>query len=257
MSCIVLVALLLGHWGEVGHHWPSRAERSLDPWWTAWVTSGQTTETVESVIAHDIAARGGIEKMHALHTIRQQGLLITGRDTSRLVMENRLPDAMRMEITSGGQTLLRAYDGRTGWQRAPGSAAANLMTPAEQKNISHEADVMTALVDYAAKGNRVALAGTELVEGRDTYKVQVTLRDSTSYMYFIDRETWLPVKWQGGPWETAYRSFLDIGGVKFPSRFETVERGATAAAPVTLVITSGVANPPLSDGRFAPPAEAR
>jgi hypothetical protein len=77
------------------------------------------------------------------------------------------------------------------------------------------------------------------------------------FTYFIDHETWLPVKWQGGPWETMYRSFIDVGGVKFPSRFETTERGSTVASPVILVITSGVANPPLPDARFAPPAGAR
>jgi len=228
-----------------------------DIWWTAWITSGQTQETVESVIAHDIAARGGADRMHALRTVRQLGLLINGKDTSQLVMEDKLPDAMRMEITQAGKTLLRAYDGRTGWQKVPGATTANLMTPAEQKNISHEADLLSGLVDYAAKGNKVALTGTELVEGRDAYKVQVTLRDSTVYTYFIDRETWLPVKWQGGPWETMYRSFIDVGGVKLPSRFETTERGSTVASPVVLVITKATANPPLPDARFAPPAGAR
>jgi hypothetical protein len=228
-----------------------------DIWWTAWITSGQTQETVESVIAHDIAARGGADRMHALRTVRQLGLLINGKDTSSLVIEDKLPDAMRMEITQAGKTLVRAYDGRTGWQKVPGGNAANLMTPAEQKNISHEADLMSGLVDYAAKGNKVALTGTESVEGRDAYKVQVTLRDSTVFTYFIDRETWLPVKWQGGPWETMYRAFIDVGGVKFPSRFETTERGATVASPVVLVITKGIANPPLPDSRFAPPEGAR
>lgn len=222
-----------------------------------WITSGQPTETAESVIAHDIAARGGEAHIHALHTVRQVGLLINGQDTSHLVIESKLPDAMRMEITQAGKTLVRAYDGRTGWQRVPDSQTPNLMTPAEEKNISHEADLLGGLVDYAAKGNRVALVGTETVEGREAYKVQVTLKDSTVYTYFIDRTTWLPVKWQGGPWETFYRTFIDIGGVKFGSRFETTERGGTAAAPTVLVITSAVANPALSDSRFAPPAGAR
>lgn len=214
-------------------------------------------ETVDSVIAHDIAARGGLDRIHALRTVRQVGLLINGKDTSHLVIESKLPDAMRMEITQAGKTLVRAYDGRTGWQRVPGSATANLMTPAEEKSISHEADVLGGLVDYAAKGNRVALTGTEAVEGREAYKVQVTLKDSTVFTYDIDRATSLPVKWQGGPWETFYLKFIDIGGVKFPSRFETSQRGGTAAAPTVLVITSAVANPSLPDSRFAPPAGAR
>ncbi|HZS58046.1 MAG TPA: hypothetical protein VFA43_02170 [Gemmatimonadaceae bacterium] len=223
---------------------------------SVWVTSGQTVETVESVIQHDIAARGGEDKIHALHTVRQTGLLINGKDTSRLVIESKLPDAMRMEITSGGKTLVRGYDGRTGWQKAPGQPV-NLMTPAEQKNISHEADLLSGLVDYAAKGNKVTLAGTEQVEGRDAYKVQVMLRDSTTFTYFIDRQTWLPVKWQGGPWETMYRSFIDVGGVKIPSRFETTQRGSTVAPPTVLAITSAVANPKLADSRFSPPADAK
>lgn len=276
MNPTLLALALLGHWGDVGHRLigaaaaaalPSEmpvffrdaagARMLRDIWWTAWMTSGQPVETVESVIQHDIAARGGEDKMHALRTVRQTGYLINGKDTSRLVIESKLPDAMRMEITSGGQTLVRAYDGRTGWQKVPGQTTANLMTPAEQKNISHEADLLSGLVDYAAKGNKVALTGTELVEGRDAYKVQVTLRDSTIFTYFIDRESWLPVKWQGGPWETRYRSYIDVGGVKIPSRFETTQRGSTVAPPTILAITSAVANPKLSDARFAPPADAK
>jgi hypothetical protein len=228
-----------------------------DIWWTAWVTSSQTSETVESVIQHDIAARGGADKIHALRTVRQSGLLINGKDTSRLVIESKLPDAMRMEITSGGKTLVRAYDGRTGWQKVPDQNTTNLMTPAEQKNISHEADLMSGLVDYVAKGNKVALTGTELIEGHEAYKVQVTLRDSTVFTYFIDRTSWLPVKWQGGPWETMYRSFIDVGGVKIPSRFETTQRGSTVATPTVLLITTAVANPNLPDSRFAPPSDAK
>jgi hypothetical protein len=223
----------------------------------AWITNGQPTETAESVIARNITARGGIDRIHALRTVRQVGLLINGSDTSRLVIESKPPDAYRLEVTQAGKTLVRAYDGRTGWQLVPGSQTANLMTPAEEKSISHEADILGGLVDYAAKGNRVALMGIESVEGRETYKVQVTLKDSTVYTYDIDRDTWLVVRWQGGPWETLYQNYIDIGGVKFASRFETSQRGGTAAAPTVLVIRSGVANPPLSDSRFAPPAGAR
>src|SRR5262249_33579697 len=143
------------------------------------------------------------------------------------------------------------------WQKAPGAATANLMTPAEQRNISHEADLLGGYIDYIAKGNKIALTGTETVEGHDTYKLQVTLKDSTVFTYFIDRETWLPVKWQGGPWETMYRSFIDVGGFKIPSRFETTQRGSTVASPVVLVITSAVANPRVPDVDFTPPANAR
>jgi hypothetical protein len=189
-----------------------------DIWWTAWVTSGQTVETAESVVAHDLAARGGADRIHALRTVRQVGFLINGRDTSRFEIESKLPDAVREEITQKGKTLVRAFDGRTGCRRVPGSGSANLMTPAEQKDIAHEADVLTPLVDYAAKGNRVTLLGTESVEGRDAYRVQVTLRDSTVVVYDIDRATYLPIRWQGGPWAPPIRHFRTPGLRRPPAR---------------------------------------
>jgi hypothetical protein len=233
-----------------------------DLWWTAWVTSG--AQGVDSIVARDIAARGGIEKIRALQTVRQTGFLTLGsHDTARLVVEHKVPHEMRMELTMAGKTLVRAFDGRTGWQVAPfgGDTTARRMTPDEQHNIAREADLAGPLVDYAIKGNAVELAGVERVGGRDAYKLKVTFPDGDAHYYYIDRESYLPVKWEGSRlengktvvYESYFRSYRDVGGVKLPARIESGTKGV-ASAPNVMVINDAVANPALDESRFAPPS---
>lgn len=58
------------------------------------------------------------------------------------------------------------------------------------------------LVDYAATGTKVELVGTEKVEGRDTYKVKITLKSGQALHVWIDPETFLETKIEGQPNET-------------------------------------------------------
>ncbi len=242
-----------------------------DIWWTAWVTSGATPgaepgDSVDAIIARVIAARGGLANMRALQSVKLKGLfLLSRRDTAAELIEYKLPNEMRMQLTEGGKTLLRVFDGRTGWQVAPGDTTPTRMSPDEQQNISHEADLLGPLVDYRAKGAAVALIGTEPVRGRDAYKLRVTLSDGAQHVYFIDRGTSLPVKWEGTvthdgkpqTYESFFESYVDVGGVKFPSRIESGTKGGTAAPPVVILITSAVAVPAIAESRFAPPANLR
>jgi hypothetical protein len=55
------------------------------------------------------------------------------------------------------------------------------------------------LVDYAATGTKVELVGTEKVEGRDTYKVKITMKSGQALHVWIDPETFLETKIEGQP----------------------------------------------------------
>jgi len=50
-------------------------------------------------------------------------------------------------------------------------------TADEMKVASMQADLDGPLVDYAAKGTKVELAGMEKVEDRDTYKLTLTMKE--------------------------------------------------------------------------------
>jgi hypothetical protein len=55
------------------------------------------------------------------------------------------------------------------------------------------------LVDYAAKGTRIDLDGIEKVDGRDAYKLKLTLKNGEAMHVWIDAETFLEAKIEGTP----------------------------------------------------------
>ena len=60
-----------------------------------------------------------------------------------------------------------------------------------------QGDLDGPLVDYAAKGTRIELAGMEKVEGRDTYKLKLTMKNGAALHVWIDAETFPEAKIEG------------------------------------------------------------
>ena len=65
------------------------------------------------------------------------------------------------------------------------------------KTTAMQGDLDGPLVDYAAKGTRIELAGMEKVEGRDTYKLKLTMKNGAALHVWIDAETFPEAKIEG------------------------------------------------------------
>ena len=72
-------------------------------------------------------------------------------------------------------------------------------TADETKSASEQADLDGPLVDYAAKGTVVELAGMGKVNGRDNYRLKLTLKSGYSFHVWIDAQTFLESKIEGTP----------------------------------------------------------
>jgi hypothetical protein len=219
-------------------------------------------QTVEEVLARSLAARGGAAKLLSVTTRRETGRIALGAGNEwPFTVEHKRPSSLRMEIALQGAPLVRAFDGRRGWQKAPQASHAEPLTADDLHNIANEADFDGALVDTAAKG-KAELLGKEPVGGRDAYKVQVTLTGGDVYDYYIDSASHLPIHWMGShringkpvAFETDFNDYRDVGGVKYP--FETVSwlKGNTSKQRILLAKIE--VNPPIDDARFADPSAA-
>jgi hypothetical protein len=122
-----------------------------------------------------------------------------------------------------------------------------------------------------AKGTRVELAGTEQVEGRDTYKLKLTMKDGNTTHIWIDAETFLEAKMEGQsrrldgvehPVEIYYRDYRRVDGLQIPYLLETMVLPVTRTAagpkdppvPVEkIVIEKITVNPKLDDSLFLKP----
>jgi hypothetical protein len=119
------------------------------------------------------------------------------------------------------------------------------------------------LVDYARKGTRIELAGTEKVEGRNAYWLHLTQADGHQINLWIDAATFLDVKVDGEPRRLDnrmhkvaifYRDFKRVDGVQVPMTLETVVDGVRPSRKITFKTVT--VNPSLTEALFTKPQVA-
>ena len=178
-------------------------------------------------------------------------------------LEMKRPRKSRLEIDFAGKTAVQVYDGQNGWKLRPYLNRNDVepFTAEEAKSEAAKADLEGPLVDYAAKGTRVALEGTEPVDGHNAYKLKLTMKNGDVQHIWVDAHTFLDVKVEGAPrrmdgrMHTVYvyqRDFRPVqGGVLVPFALETVVDGYPGTHK--MVIEKVGLNPKLDDALFTKP----
>ena len=258
------------------------------------------------IVAKNVAARGGLEAWRAVKTMTLSGKMGAGGNQratlqvptqaqatvaasktqkaqlpSRRVDEVYLPFVMELargrkmhlELQVGGKTALQVYDGVNGWKLRPYLNRLEVEPYAadEAKIASVQSELDGPLVDYAAKGTRVDLDGTEKVEDRDTYKLKLTLKSGDVTHVWVDAQSFLETKVEGEPRrldgtfhpvEVYYRDYRNVNGLQIPFVLETrvlpVAKTATGLGdtpvPAEKTLIEKVAiNPPFDAGVFSKP----
>ena len=222
--------------------------------------------TAEEVVAHHERALGGIERLRAIHSVRMSGRVTAGGGREALVVrEVRRPDQVRTEFTLQGVTGVYAFDGERGWKVSPfdGILAPEPMESEEARETADRADIEGPLADARAKGHEVVLVGQESLDGRDVYKLQLTLESGRVLTQYLDATTHLVVRTDSKRLvrghsvtvETRFRDYREVEGVLFP---HAIEMGAVGR-PMRLSVTVEriEVNPALDEARFRMPADER
>ncbi len=155
-----------------------------------------SAQTAEELVAKNLKARGGIEKIKAISTLHMTGRLQQGSfslDFSRTAM---VPNLVRDTATIQGMSQIQAYDGFVGWQISPfeGKKDAELVGEDDMRELVEEADFYGPLIDYQKKDNRIEYTGHDTVDGDDAYRLKVTLANGDIIYYFLDPDTFLEIR---------------------------------------------------------------
>jgi hypothetical protein len=189
------------------------------------------------------------------------------------VMELKRPRKMRVELAFKGQTAIQVFDGANGWKLRPflNRRVVEPYTEEEMKSASMQADLDGPLVDYAAKGTKIELAGVEKVEDRDTYKLKLTMNNGQSIHVWIDAQSFLEAKIEGQPRrldgayhpvEVYYRDYRPVNGLQIPYVLETrvlplanksPKMRETPVPTEKIVIEKVAVNPKLDESLFSKP----
>ncbi len=143
-------------------------------------------QTVDEIIAKNVQAHGGMEKMKSVQTIRMTGKFEAGSFRAGFMQENKRPDKVREEQIIQGLAAVQAYDGKVGWQVNPfgGRRDAELLSQDDLKGLLIDADIDGPLVEYQQKGHKAELVGHDSVEGTDCYKIKLSLKNGDVRLLF-------------------------------------------------------------------------
>ena len=219
-------------------------------------------QTVDDVVAKHLEARGGLDKIKAVKSMKLTGKMTIGPGIEAPVtLEMKKPGSVRMDITFQGNTGIQAYDGKSGWSISPMSAskAAEPMSAEDLKDMEEQSDLDGSLVDSKAKGHTVELMGKEKVEGSDAFKLKVTLKNGDVRYVYIDADSYLELKTdakrmiRGTEVETESVSsdYKEVGGLILP---HTIIQGAKGQPQKqTITIEKVELDVPIDDARFKMP----
>jgi len=101
-------------------------------------------QTAEELVNKNIEAKGGIDKIKAIHSVRMTGKLNGGGGfTASQGQENQRPNLVRETFSLQGMTAITAYDGATGWQIQPfgGHKDPQLMGEDDLKDLLLDAEL--------------------------------------------------------------------------------------------------------------------
>lgn len=226
-----------------------------------------SSQTAEELVNKNIQAKGGMDKIKAIKTVRMTGR-IDGPNVppGKVSQENMRPKLVRETFSLQGMTAVQAYDGSTGWQIQPfgGKKDPQLMGDDDLRDLLIDADFDGPLFDSAEKGNKVEYLGHDIVDGDDALRLKVTLKNGDIIYYYLDPDTFLEIRKEtqefirGSIRENVIDlgSYKQAGGVMFPFYVASGPRNDPSSWQFVTYDKIEV-NVPLEDSEFAVPASLK
>jgi hypothetical protein len=219
-------------------------------------------QTVDEVIAKNVQAHGGADKLKSVHSLRTTAKFSQGSFRADLRQENKRADKVREEFIIQGLAQVQAYDGKTGWQISPfgGRKDPELLSQDDLKSLVVDADIDGPLVDYKEKGHKAELVGHDSMEGTDCFKIKLSMKNGDVRYYYLDADSYLELKLEiqttirGALQENElyYGDYEQVNGIYYPFAVEQAQKGSSSRAQVT--VEKIEQNIPLEDAHFSMPA---
>jgi hypothetical protein len=256
--------------------------------------------TAAQILEKHVAARGGVQAWKTVQTLQLTGKMEAGRgdnveraeklingpreaggkasnaevvaasadtDSTKQIqlpftLDLKRPNLTRLEIQYDGKTAVQVFDGQHGWKYRPFLNRSDVepFTAEEASAEAARGDLDGPLIDSVAKGTKVEVEGSDLVDAQPAYRLKVTPKNGPVKHIWIDAKTFLDVKVEGvprrmdGKMHPVYvyqRDFRSVQGVIIPFLLETQVDGYPDTHKV--LVEKAAVNPPLDAGAFSKP----
>ena len=217
--------------------------------------------TADELVTRNVEAKGGLDSIHAIKSLRLSGHMRIQQDTVELdyVTLIKQPGSVRYEAALQGLTQVQAFDGEQAWQINPfqGRKDPEKLAADDAKGMSEDAaDFAGPLVDYKAKGYKLDYLGREDVDGTEAYKLRVARANGDLTTVYLDPDYFLEIRTinrrieHGVPVETVvdYGDYEKVAGVFLPFSQESGLKGSSDRQKVQF--DKAEANLDAGDGLF-------
>jgi outer membrane lipoprotein-sorting protein len=222
-------------------------------------------QTADELIAKNLAARGGLDNIKAVQTMRLTGTMKAGDESLPSVIELKRPNKSRWQFVVDDQTGVQAFDGKGGWTWMPfaGQVEPQVMSEEERREAEQQADLDGPLVDYKQKGTKIELIGHDPAFRTDDWKLKVTLQSGEVRYVYLDPKTFLQSvtvsKRKIDGVEVEIRSELGdyrkVGALTLPHSFTAI--AGDPSKTQSLLFDKIELNVPIDDSRFLMPDPKR
>lgn len=220
-------------------------------------------QTAEEIVAKNLKAKGGVEKLKAMNTVKITGTISAQGMELPMTTWARRPNLIRREMQIQDKRVVNAFDGVTVWAINPmmtGSDEPQELTGPMATMTKDDADFDGVLVDYKEKGHKVELVGAETLEGKKVYHLKITKKNGQIQHYFVDADSGIEVRTvssvQMGPTTaevtTDLSNYQVVDGLSVPFSMKQSMNGQVAAE---VKIEKVEFNLPIDDTMFKMPGK--
>ena len=189
-------------------------------------------QTVDELVAKNVLAKGGMEKLRSVQTVKQTGRVTMQGFEAKQVVYAKRPNLLRQELNMGGQLVIMAFDGRTPWMINPhlGAVAPIAMSGPPADMIREQSSFDGPLIDYKERGYLLELVGVETLGDRKAHHLKLTDQNRQVQHVYLDAETGLEAKLVsqneiGQSFEQEMSDYRDVEGIKIPFTIRTLANG--------------------------------
>jgi hypothetical protein len=151
-------------------------------------------QTVDEIVAKNIAAKGGADLLASTTSVRTLGKgMMQGAEVS-VTSSTKRPYFVRNEMEMAGQKLVQGFDGTTLWMSMGNMPAQSLPPGPQTEALKTSSQIDSPLLNYKTKGTKIVLGEPETENGRKLHHLIVTPKTGPAMHYYIDAETNLESK---------------------------------------------------------------
>ena len=158
-------------------------------------------QDVASVIAKNLAARGGVEKLRSLNTVKITGTIAVtmverpGAEPRKMELPMttwaKRPNKMRRDQTFPDRTVSIGFDGETAWIFDPALGVARPTAGPQAEATRDDATFDPLFLTYAERGHEIELVGTDTLDGVAVHHLRVTKKNGQVEHHYLRADTGL------------------------------------------------------------------